>query len=151
MLSKKTIFALLLPMLLCYFSGCSNQQIPGLVKTEGVVKYNGSPVEGVTVIFSPANSNDTNAKIASGITDVSGKFQLMTLESTGALPGEYQITFTKKTVPQAVFSEDEDKGTTASEGTTVYHIPQKYDLTSTSGITHKIEKAQTDIVFELTD
>ncbi len=72
-------------------SGCGGS---GLVKVKGLVTLDGQPLEGVTVVFVPANENVLSA---AGITDKSGQFSLMTRKpGDGVAPGEYRVTLCKK-------------------------------------------------------
>jgi len=68
-------------------TGCGSS----LVKTEGVVKLDGVPVEGATVTF----SSEDGSKSYSGFTDSTGKFVLQSGEKTGAAPGNYKVTVVK--------------------------------------------------------
>jgi len=68
-------------------TGCGSS----LVKTEGVVKLDGVPVEGATVTF----SSEDGSKSYSGFTDSSGKFVLQSGEKSGAAPGNYKVTVVK--------------------------------------------------------
>src|SRR5215213_4449596 len=68
-------------------AGCSKQ-----VPVEGTVKYKGQPVEGALVSF----CNDQGVIIASGQTDGSGKYKLMTPQAKQEVPsGTYKVTVTK--------------------------------------------------------
>lgn len=68
------------------------------VPVSGHVTYNGSPVDGAVVAFSPKEGGTGFA--ASGTTNSEGQYKLVTYESaakplTGAVPGEYVVTITK--------------------------------------------------------
>lgn len=83
--------------------------MPNLVAVTGTVKVDGQPAEGVEVTFVPAigygaNPQDAVVRLATGVTDSSGKYSLVTppggpVASTesdkfkGALPGKYAATF----------------------------------------------------------
>jgi hypothetical protein len=57
----------------------------------GSVTLDGKPLSGATVTFMPVDA--TSGRMAGGITDDDGQFQLTTFdEGDGALPGEYKAT-----------------------------------------------------------
>jgi hypothetical protein len=74
--------------------GCAQQSDrPKTLKASGTVTYNGSPVEGAVVTFSPTG---VGGHAASGTTDASGNFRLSTFESgDGAVPGSYAVSVSK--------------------------------------------------------
>jgi hypothetical protein len=65
------------------------------------VKYNGQPVEGATVTFSPdipqheLATGKTGGYAAYATTDAQGVYSLYTAWGTGAVPGNYNVTVTK--------------------------------------------------------
>jgi hypothetical protein len=74
--------------------GCTDtSDRPATVKVTGTVTYNGEPVPGATVAFSP-KAKDGHA--AAGTTDDSGNFTLSTFGSgDGAVPGSYYVGVSK--------------------------------------------------------
>jgi hypothetical protein len=74
--------------------GCTDtSDRPATVKVTGTVTYNGEPVPGATVAFSP-KAKDGHA--AAGTTDASGKFTLSSFGSgDGAVPGSYYVGVSK--------------------------------------------------------
>lgn len=81
----------------CVLAGCS-QKGPTLYSATGIVTYQGKPVEGVRVTFSP--KGDTGHP-SFGTTDVDGKFQLSTLGlNDGAYAGKYVVTMSKVDLPE---------------------------------------------------
>lgn len=63
------------------------------VPVTGVVTLDGNPLPGASVSFSP---KDSTGRAAVGMTDMDGKFSLMTVSpGDGAVPGEYGVTVTK--------------------------------------------------------
>jgi hypothetical protein len=73
-------------LLLAVFAvGCG-----GLKSVEGTVTFEGKAVDGATVTF----SSDTGTP-ASGQTDSSGKFYLMSGNKRGAAPGTYKVVISK--------------------------------------------------------
>lgn len=68
--------------------GCGESS--GLVSVSGVVKLDGKPLAGATVMFNP---KATGARPAIGVTGQDGVFHLTTFKAKdGALPGEYKVT-----------------------------------------------------------
>jgi hypothetical protein len=85
MIRKGTALTLLVALAgLC---GCG-----GASKVEGVVTLDGTPVDGATVTFVPA---DDKGIPANGQTDSSGKFTLSTGGKPGARRGDYKVTVVK--------------------------------------------------------
>ena len=73
--------------------GCTGTESLDTVPVEGMVTMNDSPVEGATVVFTPAGGE---GHAAAGVTDASGRFQLTTEASgDGAVPGSYKVKITK--------------------------------------------------------
>jgi hypothetical protein len=121
----KYIFPIVILCLLFSLSACTpNTKLKGLVSGQGIVMYEGQPVEGATVSFSPSGEG----RAAVGITDKAGKFVLMTLNpGDGLAPGEYKIIVTKivdKVTPETKTSPSKSERT--------YFLPVKYaDLNTT--------------------
>ena len=65
--------------------GCTQSDI---VPVTGVVTFNGQPADQAEVMFNPKTG-----RLATGVTDASGRFTLSTAApNDGALPGEYIVT-----------------------------------------------------------
>jgi len=152
------IFVLLgLPILLVS-AGCSKvARVPGLVKCEGTVTWNGTPVDKATVTFYPQHPNGRGGV---GMTDANGKFKTTTLHvNDGIEPGEYIVTVTKMTTvrggnepPNTAGNLDDRSAVRAAPDRSVdtYHIPQVYSDKNTSGLTAVVPaKGIKDLVFEL--
>ncbi|QDU36293.1 hypothetical protein Mal4_05770 [Maioricimonas rarisocia] len=126
---------------------------PDRTPVSGVVTYNGSPVEGALVTFTPT---DLNGSGANGRTDADGKFEMGTYESAdGVRPGSYQVTVTKIPVTVAEQPSEDDPNYDPDAGTAPEAenvLPAKYADWSTSGLTADVgQDAITDLNFELTD
>ena len=84
-----------LPLLCASFGlllGCgSSDTRPKVVPVTGTVTYQGKPVGDAQVTF----WGDAAATPAVGQTDAEGKFQLITQDRTGAVPGKYKVTVSK--------------------------------------------------------
>ncbi len=74
--------------LLAALTGCAGEK---LTSVSGVVTLDGKPVEGATVTFASEDGKTT----ASGSSDASGNFSLMSGEKTGAPAGNYKVMVTK--------------------------------------------------------
>jgi hypothetical protein len=84
------VIVFLLPMLGCGGSVLKTEFI------EGTISFQGVPVEGAMLSFSPVN--DADGAPASGRTDVRGRYVLQTrfgAVDAGTTPGEYVVTVTK--------------------------------------------------------
>ena len=80
---------------LLVFPGCAGNPL-GAVKVTGTVTLDGTPVEGVSVSFTPTGSEGRESY---GVTDAQGRFVLTvpgTETGSGAIPGEYRVTFSKE-------------------------------------------------------
>jgi len=137
--------------------GCGKARLPGLTKCEGTVIWNGKPVEGAFVAFSPRNNSD--GRSAGGATDANGKFKATTLDDNdGIMPGEYVVTITKMAETREGGPEVGDptdsrtnRGRHVPETITQTHlIPQVYANRETSGLSATISsKGSKDLLFEL--
>jgi hypothetical protein len=110
----------------------------------GTVTYKGKGVPDVNVVL-VAKDGTT----ASGVTDSSGKITKMTTvnEGDGAVPGDYTVTITAKTVATENPTADEYAPTDPSK----LPFPPKYSDPAGSGLKATIPPGGTDLKFELTD
>ena len=82
--------------------GCGDGGLPKRVPVEGSVLYKQKPVEGATVVF----HGEGAARVASGITDKEGKFQLtMYNPNDGAIVGNHKITVIKMDTSKVIQGE----------------------------------------------
>lgn len=92
------------------FAGCGDPGI-GAVPVTGTITVDGTAMEGVMVVYTPADGSTGRA--ASGRTDAAGKYILTTeINGDGAIPGEYKIAVTKHEnadddLPKEVDPDDE--------------------------------------------
>ncbi|NBO92123.1 MAG: hypothetical protein EBV06_07375 [Planctomycetia bacterium] len=80
---------LLLPMAV----GCGR---PAMVSVKGIVTYNGKPLKGCKVSFTPSGTdfNPDRHGYGFGITDANGAYEVQHPEgSKGIFPGTYKVTF----------------------------------------------------------
>jgi hypothetical protein len=154
------VFAWLCLALLLLPAGCSKvARVPGLVKCEGTVTWNGTPVEGATVTFYPQHPNGRGGV---GMTDAKGKFKTTTLHvDDGIEPGEYIVTVTKRTTvrsggetPNVAGNSNDREDRSAvrapDRSADTYHVPHVYSDKKTSGLTAVVPaKGIKDLLFEL--
>ena len=155
----RIVFALIFVAAVVPFTGCGKGSgIPGLVRCEGTVLWNGTPVEGARVGFNPRNPD---GRSAFAVTNSEGKFKATTLNADdGILPGDYFVTVTKVTLHRELLNSGgadrplaktrDSAGPPEERMTQTYHIPQVYSNKQTSGLTATIpSKGTRDLLFEL--
>lgn len=136
--------------------GCSggSTNLSGLVPVKGVVKYNGAPVEGASVMFLPDGGATAQQRSASGTTDSHGEFALMTLQpKDGIFPGNYKVVVSKM-APDKVLSREqlEDRSLRTGPPTFTNKLPKKYETKESTPLSMTFEKkGNKEIVLELTD
>jgi hypothetical protein len=144
-------------------AGCGaagGKPAPEVVPVEGTVMYNGQPVAGATVSF----HHEKAPRVASGVTDAEGKFQLSMLEANdGAMPGDNAITVTKVEAGAApVVPPSDDPAVMAQmyqehlQGTAPKGpkdlLPSKYANQATSGLKETVKQdGENKFVLQLTD
>lgn len=122
-------------------AGCGPDR-PSTVDVTGTVVYNGEPVDGAQVMFL-----SEAGRPATGTTDAQGRFRLMTFEpGDGALPGDHQVTITKKV-------EVDDPNQPDSPYKLARDVlPTRYASPETSGLTATVDAGgENDFRFELSD
>jgi hypothetical protein len=145
---------LFLIVLVLFFTSCSRASINGLVSARGQVVYDGLPIDGVGIVFTP-DVGSTSDRFAIGITKADGTFELETVGHKGILPGMYVVTLSK-TSTKSKISEAEEKKLLAEDkpipnAEIIYHIPYKYGNPTLSGIKIEIGKdGNRNIKIELT-
>jgi hypothetical protein len=132
-LRHRILSAVMFPIV---FPGChGSPQGPEIVEVRGIVIYEGSPIEGANVIFSPVDPNRTLA--SQSVTDREGRFELSTYVGDGELrpgiaPGKYAVAITK-------FDTDSISTTHAPPKDV---LPKKYGSPKTSGLTADVAKGR---------
>ncbi len=147
-----TLCLLTLPLL----TGCGDPGI-GAIPVSGTVTVDGTPMEGVMVVFNPVEGT----RAASGRTDAEGKFSLTTeINGDGALPGEYKISITKHLaaeddLPAEVDPDDESsldniygKLDTSKDQKSKNLIHAQYENPLGSGLSATVTSDETKNVFE---
>ena len=142
---KQFVPILLLASIVLFLGGCGADDPYGAVVVKGTVTVDGKPMDGITISFNPVSGDGMNA---GGMTDKQGRFVLTTGGApfgTGAVPGEYNVTFAKVSnsgSEQPQQTVDEFNAQIAGGGRrpsgpmsrVVHHIPEKYSKTATSDI-----------------
>jgi hypothetical protein len=132
-----TKITILLFVALCCIGCGPSTRLKGLVPVEGVVYYDGQPIEEATVMFDPGDPTNLKLRSAIGVTDADGKFTLTTLNpKDGIAPGEYKVAISKY-----------KEGPT---GAPISLLPEKYDDVNRSGFTATVPKRGVkDLRFDL--
>jgi hypothetical protein len=142
----------------CLAIGCSSSTAPKLVPADGIVTYMGKPVAGATVLFSPEKG-----PLASGVTDMEGKYDLKTgtnrgvtaglckvairVDPEGELKGASGVTQQPKTAAEAeeyMKKAAELRKSIATGKTEIKQksmIPEKYGRIETSGLSFPIKES----------
>jgi hypothetical protein len=90
------VLPFVLPFIFVCFIGCkeTDSRKTGLVPASGTITYNGSPLDGATIVFMPKESNKQGA---GAFSDTKGKFVLTTIgDNDGVFPGEYSVYVLKE-------------------------------------------------------
>ena len=119
----------------------------GAVRITGTLTLDGEAVAGASIILHPRDRE--GGRVAGGITDRRGRFTVTTGTApmaNGAVPGEYNVTFTKIEIPAIVPTEMRHfpvPGTPQPRSnpppSRKYVIPQKYGDPKTSGLSLVVE------------
>lgn len=149
--SGSMLFSLLLPLLLLT-AGCSWQagdewtaRRPRTYPVEGVVLYQGKPVDGATVVFNSAAEN----RAAFGVTDSAGRFSLTTFDSgDGAVAGPQQVRVSKVKTEKANLNPE----LSFEPPKETHLLPAKYADFKTSGLTADVKaEGENRFQFNLAD
>ena len=135
-----------------FVSGCKPKGLEGLVPASGQVLYDGNPLEGATVTFSPKSGT---GRAATAVTDAKGMFAMGTLHlKDGVAPAEYGVTVTKYVIQNPMTDEEINEylrvHLVAPEIISKSEIPETYANFSTSGLTVTVpDKGSKNITLEL--
>jgi hypothetical protein len=83
-------FGCALTLLVVGCGGGGGPQLP-VVPASGTATFGGEPLVGATIVLSPLQGN----VVSTATSDESGKFEVITGEQIGALPGKYQVLVSK--------------------------------------------------------
>jgi hypothetical protein len=132
---RRAIFGLLL--IFGLIAGCNRSGL-NLAYVDGIVTYNGQPVEHAGVLFKPETG-----PFAMGTTDAEGKFTLITANHPGALIGEHKVGISKtETTATNV------QGSRFPRYDVKHVVPAKYASPATSELTATVSKSKRENHFE---
>ncbi|MDB5387114.1 MAG: hypothetical protein JWM11_2760 [Planctomycetaceae bacterium] len=151
--SMRLVFNIVL-LLLPLVSGCSgggNSIARPLAPAKGVVKYNGKPVAGAAVVFSPKDGSP-----AQGMTDKDGNFTITTGGRPGAEIGKFKVVVSKAAAgadskpPAQMKPEDMQRmGQAGITNTAVKaELPMRYSALTTTDLEADVSNDGTRNVFE---
>jgi len=135
-------FLLVLP------TGCRGKKLPTIVKAEGIVTLDGSPIENATVSF----ISERTDYHAIGNTDAQGKFQMRVARAEyegkiGACPGEYKVEISKTVLGDSKPGKSDDEPVSINLQNA---IPTKYTTIATSNLVVTVPDSGSDkLDFEL--
>ncbi len=152
---RQRFFCVLAGLVTCVaIAGCGEQALEGVVPVSGTVTYQGQPVEGANVIFTPV----AEGRAASGVTDSRGRYTLTTLQpGDGAEPGSYRVMIQKTETEGGLTEEEaqayfEQHGTPPPTGETRHLLPAKYARPDTSELTAEVREGENNVFdFALAD
>ena len=105
--------------------GCGDPNAPDTGKVHGQITYNGEPVEGCSVVFTP----QAGGRSSSAMTDADGSYELKyTISTMGALVGQHKVELF--TAMQRVVN---DEGVVKHEGRQEI-FPAEYNTASTQKV-----------------
>ena len=126
-----------------FAAGCSQGGVPGTAPVDGKVTYNGQPVAGATVSF----VSEGDARMAVGVTNENGIYQLVTLDTNGAMPGKYTVLVTKtESVPDpgAPVSMDEAAKNMGKPKDPKKLLPSKYSDPAKTPLKFEVQAGRTN-------
>lgn len=138
-----TRISLILLLSIFLLTGCNSRKIEGLVPAEGTVVFNGDPLAGATVSFTPKNFS-AGDRIGTAMTNENGFFVLKTLGESGVLPNEYRVIVVKNELAPEKETTKKPQGKPPINrfliGKVASVIPVRYSDPELSGIICAIEK-----------
>lgn len=140
-----TVFRLALFAIVCVVSGCMRSPDKWekarhpTVPVRGIVRYDGKPVAGATVIFFP----ERQSLASTAVTDEDGFFILRTyVPGDGTLIGRHAVVIDKTTEVVHVPANAEE---VVRPPTITHHLPEKYRNPERSGFTATVEKGRSNV------
>jgi len=131
-------------------TGCGPGK-PATVPVSGTVTLDGSPLEGASVTFTPA----AGGRLATGTTDASGKFTLMTFAAgDGAIVGSHKVGVSKMEAAAGQQGDPSNQMLSGPPGAGGSQppkslIPKKYSNPEKSGITVEVKSGMEPVTIEL--
>ncbi len=133
--------------------GCgSGGAISGTAPVTGKVTYNGQPVAGASIGF---YSNATDGRVAVATSGSDGSYELMTLDTKGALPGNYSVTVKKTEIPPELTKEVSMEEAAATANNPLPQpkelLPVKYGTPAQTPLKFEVKAGSNTIDLPLTD
>ncbi|MFO7905707.1 MAG: carboxypeptidase-like regulatory domain-containing protein [Pirellulaceae bacterium] len=128
--------------------GCSSDDRPEGVSVSGIVTYQGQPVDGADVAFSPLEGSGAGGFAR---TDAEGQFELSSRNtSAGVLPGAYRVKISKISV-KSDWTQEQDPGVRPKQ-TETSELPKQYAGFATSGLTAEVvAQEENEFQFDLSN
>lgn len=114
-------------------AGCGSGTGP-LVAVTGTVSYQGQPLPGGMIVFTPDSAKGTQGSIGSAKIHPDGSFSLSTGDSSGVVPGWHRIT--------VVAISDSVPSSGQPYPIPVSLIPEKYRSGDLSGLVREVRTGQ---------
>ena len=125
-------------------AGCGGGDKLLMADAAGTVKYNGTPLEGATVVFVPDSGLP-----ATGVTDADGRFTWNTRGEPGAVVGPGKVAITA--VEQLIVVEGREPTAQELANMSRSLIPEKYGHPTTSQLSAEVKVGENnEFKFELT-
>ena len=128
--------------------GCTGSDTPSVAPVSGRVMYKDKPVVGAHVNFSP----ETGGRIASGVTDSSGRYSIGTYKTDdGAVLGKHKISVIAHGPNRPLRAGEVGSGMPGEKVPGDPIIPTQYFVPESSGLTHEVVRGGNDMPLNLTD
>jgi hypothetical protein len=128
--------------------GCSEGGISGTQPVTGIVTYKGQPVQGAAISFI---GDQEGMRVATAATGADGKYQLMTADTKGAMPGKYSVTVTKTETSGGAPQTMEEAAKSPAAATSTELLPAKYAVPATSPLKVEVKSGSNTIDLPLED
>jgi hypothetical protein len=73
-------------------AGCGSPKPPALAPVRGLVTYQGAPLPGGLIVFTPDDESGSHGPCALGVIGPDGRYTLSTDGVPGATPGRHRVT-----------------------------------------------------------
>jgi len=151
-MTKQSIFGLLLIGSLLLAVGCGQTGRLRVEFVEGIVTFDGQPLEHASVTFVPVNEGG-DEEVASGFTNANGMYRLSSFNGDphrGAVAGEYIITVSKIEIhdPKAGMSPEE-AAASRLEVTQTQVLPSIYQDRQNTPLSATVVKGRNRFNFDL--
>ena len=137
-------------------SGDAQKFTAQLSPVTGMLSLDGKPLAGVMVSYVPDSQAQSEGELATGITDESGKYTLMTFipgsgsrSADGAVPGAYKVAITKLVMPDGTPVPAETTDADAEALGAKQLLPPKYSSFESTKLTAVVKGEPNTIDFEL--